>query len=65
MSINIIPLMLDSLLMIIAGFSLVYAFDKALSKKVRIALLVVAIALILAIIYLTGYFLADPARLLH
>ncbi len=33
MSINIIPLMVDSLLMIIAGFSLVYAFDKALSKK--------------------------------
>ncbi|MDD6387268.1 MAG: hypothetical protein PUF82_08190 [Lactobacillus equicursoris] len=65
MSINIIPLMVDSLLMIIAGFSLVYAFDKALSKKVRIILLVTASALILVILYLTGFFLADPARLLH
>lgn len=63
MTVNIFPLLADSLLIILAGFSLVYSFDKSLGQKTRRILLISSIILILAIIPLTIWLLQNPLLL--
>ncbi|MHC6247155.1 hypothetical protein ACYSJL_04520 [Lactobacillus delbrueckii] len=63
MTVNIFPLLADSLLIILAGFSLVYSFDKSLGQKTRRILLISSIILILAIIPLTIWLLKTPLLL--
>ncbi|MDD6421059.1 MAG: hypothetical protein PUF91_06585 [Lactobacillus delbrueckii] len=63
MTVNIFPLLADSLLIILAGFSLVYSFDKSLGQKTRRILLISSIILILAIIPLTIWLLKNPLLL--
>ncbi|GHV97628.1 hypothetical protein lacNasYZ03_09470 [Lactobacillus nasalidis] len=60
MTINIFPLLADSLLIILAGFSLVYSFDRSLRQKARRALRVSSIILALVIIPLTLWILQHP-----
>lgn len=63
MTVNIFPLLADSLLIILAGFSLVYSFDKSLGQKVCLLLRISSIILILAIIPLTIWILKNPLLL--
>lgn len=63
MTVNIFPLLGDSLLIILAGFSLVYSFDRSLGQKTRRILLISSIILILAIIPLTIWLLKNPLLL--
>ncbi len=60
MTVNIFPLLADSLLIILAGFSLVYSFDKSLGQKTRRILRISSIILLLAIIPLTIWILQHP-----
>ncbi|WP_300615082.1 hypothetical protein [uncultured Lactobacillus sp.] len=60
MTVNILPLVADSLLIILAGFSLVYSFDKFLGQKTRRILRISSIILLLAIIPLTIWILQHP-----
>lgn len=63
MTVNIFPLLADSLLIILAGFSLIYSFDKSLGQKVCLLLRISSIILILAIIPLTIWILKNPLLL--
>lgn len=63
MTVNIFPLLADSLLIILAGFSLVYSFDKSLGQKTRRILRISSIILLLAIIPLTIWLLKNPLLL--
>lgn len=63
MTVNIFPLLADSLLIILAGFSLVYSFDKSLGQKTRRILRISGIILLLAIIPLTIWLLKNPLLL--
>lgn len=63
MTVNIFPLLADSLLIILAGFSLVYSFDKSLGQKTRQILRISGIILLLAIIPLTIWLLKNPLLL--
>lgn len=63
MTVNILPLVADSLLIILAGFSLVYSFDKSLGQKVCLLLRISSIILILSIIPLTIWILKNPLLL--
>lgn len=63
MTVNIFPLLADSLLIILASFSLVYSFDKSLGQKVCLLLRISSIILILAIIPLTIWILKNPLLL--
>lgn len=60
MTVNIFPLLADSLLIILAGFSLVYSFDKSLGQKTRRILRISGIILLLTIIPLTIWLLKNP-----
>lgn len=63
MTVNIFLLLADSLLIILAGFSLVYSFDKSLGQKTRRILRISSIILLLAIIPLTIWLLKNPLLL--
>lgn len=63
MTVNIFPLLADSLLIILAGFSLVYSFDKSLGQKTRRILRISSIILLLAIIPLTIWLMKNPLLL--
>ncbi len=63
MTVNIFPLLADSLLIILAGFSLVYSLDKSLGQKTRRILRISSIILLLAIIPLTICLLKNPLLL--
>lgn len=63
MTVNIFPLLADSLLIILAGFSLVYSLDKSLGQKTRRILRISSIILLLAIIPLTIWLLKNPLLL--
>ncbi len=60
MTVNIFPLLGDSLLIILAGFSLVYSFDGYLGQKPRRILRITSLLLLLAIIPLTIWLLQHP-----
>lgn len=60
MTVNIFPLLGDSLLIILAGFSLVYSFDRSLGRKTRRILRITSLLLLLAIIPLTIWLLQHP-----
>lgn len=60
MTINIFPLLADSLLIILAGFSLVYSFDRSLGQKTRRILRITSLLLVLAIIPLTICIMQNP-----
>ncbi|MCD5501374.1 hypothetical protein [Lactobacillus delbrueckii] len=60
MTANIFPLLGDSLLIILAGFSLVYSFDGSLGQKTRRILRITSLLLLLAIILLTIWILQHP-----
>ena len=47
MTVNIFPLLGDSLLIILAGFSLVYSFDRSLGQKTRRILRITSLLLLL------------------
>lgn len=63
MTINIFPLLADSLLIILAGFSLVYSFDRSLGQKMRRILRITSLLLLLAIIPLTIWIMQNPLLL--
>ena len=63
MTINIFPLLADSLLIILAGFSLVYSFDRSLGQKTRRILRITILLLLLAIIPLTIWFMQNQLLL--
>ncbi len=60
MTVNIFPLLGDSLLIILAGFSLVYSFDGSLEQKTRRILKITSLLLLLAIIPLSIWILQHP-----
>ncbi|MBT8923942.1 hypothetical protein ACXO1I_01155 [Lactobacillus delbrueckii subsp. bulgaricus] len=60
MTVNIFPLLGDSLLIILVGFSLVYSFDGSLEQKTRRILRITSLLLLLAIIPLTIWILQHP-----
>lgn len=60
MTVNIFPLLGDSLLIILAGFSLVYSFDRSLGQKARRILRITSLILLLVIIPLTIWLLQHP-----
>lgn len=60
MTVNIFPLLGDSLLIILAGFSLVHSFDGSLGQKMRRILRITSLLLLLAIILLTIWILQHP-----
>lgn len=62
MTVNIFLLLGDSLLIILAGFSLVYSFDfdGSLGQKTRRILRITSLLLLLAIILLTIWILQHP-----
>lgn len=63
MTINIFPLLADSLLIILAGFSLVYSFNRSLGQKTRRILRITSLLLLLAIIPLTIWIMQNPLLL--
>lgn len=60
MTVNIFPLLGDSLLIVLAGFGLVYSFDGSLGQKTRRILRIASFLLLLAIIPLTIWILQHP-----
>ena len=60
MTVNIFPLLGDSLLIILAGFCLVYSFDRSLGVKTRRILRITSLLLLLTIIPLTIWLLQHP-----
>lgn len=60
MTVNIFPLLGDSLLIVLAGFGLVYSFDGSLGQKTRQILRITSLLLLLAIILLTIWILQHP-----
>ena len=60
MTVNIFPLLGDSLLIILAGVSLVYSFDGSLGQKTRRILRITSLLLLLAIIPLSIWILQHP-----
>ncbi|APG67373.1 hypothetical protein LOB22_01135 [Lactobacillus delbrueckii subsp. lactis] len=60
MTVNIFSLLGDSLLIILAGFSLVYSFDGSLGQKTRQILRITSLLLLLAIILLSIWTLQHP-----
>ena len=63
MTVNIFPLLGDSLLIILVGFSLVYSFDGSLGQKTRRILRITSLLLLLAIIPLTRWILQHPCSI--
>ena len=63
MTVNIFPLLGDSLLIILVGFSLVYSFDGSLGQKTRRILRITSLLLLLAIIPLTIWNLQHPCSI--
>ena len=62
MSVNLFPLLADSLLIIPAVFSLVYSFDKSRLPKVRRCLRLTSFVLAVAILALTIWILRHPLQ---
>lgn len=60
MSINIFPLIFDSILIMLAVFALVFSRDSRLSQKTRRALLFLGLGLCLLIICLSWHLLQHP-----
>lgn len=60
MTVNIFPLLGDSLLIVLAGFGLVLSFDESLGQKTRRILRIANLLLLLAIIPLTIWILQHP-----
>ena len=60
MTVNIFPLLGDSLLIVLAGFGLVYSFDGSLGQKTRRILRITSLLLLLDIIPLSIWILQHP-----